>query len=75
MIRSAPLALLLAAPLVCAQGVAFDLDGQIRHRSQLDGRDFADDNFASPSDPLLFHLLRSRLGVTVRPAGDVRVVV
>lgn len=74
--RFAPLALLFfAVPLAHAQGVAFDLDGQIRHRSELDGRDVADGDVASPSNPLLFHLLRSRLGVAVRPVEDVRVYV
>ena len=60
--------ILLLAPTVAAQtSPLFTLNGQIRHRSEYDARDFSGER-----DPFAFHLLRTRLGVTVQPAPDVR---
>lgn len=69
-----PLALcifLLLVPTAEAQTDApFTFSGQLRHRSELDGRDF--NGKTSPAD---IHLLRTRLNVAVRPEDRVRALV
>ena len=57
------LALLLVAADVLAQPIPFTVSGEVRHRSELDDRDFS-----NQADPVLYHLLRTRLGVTARPS-------
>lgn len=63
----AVLALGLAPPLG-AQAVA--VTGEVRHRTELDGREVVGVEPAAA-----YHLLRTRLGVVARPAPRVRVVV
>ncbi len=64
------LAFLLIAPAAAAQTSPFTLGGQIRHRSEYSAKDFS-----GQADPLLFHLLRTRLDVSVQPLPDVRAFV
>ncbi len=71
MTRLFPIAVLLvAASAARAQAPAFAVEGQVRHRSESDARDLS-----GTSDPVLFHLLRTRLGVGVRPQPHVRAFV
>ncbi|MFB6279944.1 MAG: alginate export family protein [Salinibacter sp.] len=73
-LRTVPLGIILAlllAPTAAAQiDSSFSVSGEIRQRSELDARDF--DAGTTPAD---FHLLRTRLNVSVEPVDrvDVRV--
>ena len=60
--RILTLFLLLLAVGVQAQPTPFTVSGEVRHRSELDARDFS-----NQADPVLYHLLRTRLGVTAHP--------
>lgn len=62
--------LLLPSAAWAQDGSLFTFGGQIRHRSELDARDFS--SGTSPAD---FHLLRTRLNVSVDPADQVDVFV
>ncbi|NNF58502.1 MAG: alginate export family protein [Rhodothermaceae bacterium] len=61
--RTLTLFLLLFVVSVQAQPIPFTVSGEVRHRSELDARDFR-----GTDDPILYHLLRTRLGVRAQPS-------
>lgn len=64
------LALMLCAATAFADPVPYDITGEVRVRNENDNRDFdSDTGYKS------FNLMRTRLGVNVRPAEDVNVFV
>lgn len=61
---------LALAGTAAAQSTTFDISGELRVRNENDNRDFNSD-----TDTKSFNVMRTRLGINVRPANDMNVFV
>lgn len=62
--------LLLMSTLLHAEDHIVKWNGEVRVRGEFDGRDFS-----NKSAPLLYTLLRTRIGARVEPAADMKIVI
>lgn len=61
--------LLFVSPLLHAEDQIIQWNGEVRVRGEFDGRDFS-----NKSAPLLYTLLRTRIGARIAPTTDMRIV-